>query len=140
MFVTYNEKYNRESIGSCLEKQLYDEPVWYSNDYVTLEKDKDSYFVQMSVPANATGVSRYKRKWRLIFKEKGICVREQFTFFTIVSFFSIFVSGICMIGALLMKDWLWSFMAFVLFALFFGVFVLKAKHNIKDFLGKKMSN
>lgn len=138
MFVTYSDGCNRENIEDCLEKQVYDAPEWYMNDYATLEKKNDKYYVYLSVPARATGYSRYTRKWNLYFKEKGIRVTERFTFFSVVAYFGIFVTGFCSVAMLFSEDFLLTIMSLIIFALFVGVFFVKARKNIKDFLGKKM--
>jgi len=140
MLIPYSENYNQENIAACLEKQIYDAPVWYDNDYATLEKKDDRYYVYLSVPARATGYSRYTRKWRLYFKENGIRAVERFTFFSVVAYFGIFVTGFCSVAMLFSGDILLTLMIMIIFALFVGVFFVKAKKNIKDFLENKMSN
>ena len=140
MLVPYSENCNQENIAGCLEKQIYDAPEWYMNDYATLEKKKDKYYVYLSVPARATGYSRYTRKWRLTFKEKGICAREKFTFFSVVAYFGIFVTGFCSVAMLFSDDIFLTIMSIFIFALFVGLFFIRTKKNIKDFLKKKMSN
>jgi hypothetical protein len=140
MLVPYSENYNQESIAGCLEKQVYDAPEWYMNDYATLEKKKDKYYVSLSVPARANGYSRYTRKWRLTFKEKGICAREKFTFFSVVAYFGIFVTGFCSVAMLFSGDIFLTLMSLFIFALFVGLFFIRTKKNIKNFLEKKMSN
>ncbi len=141
MLVRYDGKYTKENVETCMEKHLNDEPVWYMNNYVTLEKKRDKYYVYMSVPTNTlSSSSRLTRKWRLFFGEKGIHVIERFTFFSVILIFVILATGFATIGALIGGDLLWGFMAFILFALFFGVLYLKAKKNVKDFLKEKVQD
>ena len=139
MLVPYSENYTQENIADCLEKQIYDVPEWYLNDYATLEKKNDKYYVYLSVPARATGYSRYTRKWRLYFKKNGIRAIERFTFFSVVAYFGIFVTGFCSVAMLFSGDLLLTFMTIIIFALFIGVFYFNARKNIKDFLRKKMN-
>ncbi len=138
MLVKYNETYTKENIEACMEQHLYDAPKWYLNDYVTLEKKANKYYVYMFVPTNALNVTRYTRKWRLFFTQKGIRPVERLTFISVAFFIGTSAMGFSMLGALLIGEMFLGVMALIIFALFFGIIYVNAKKNLKDFLQKKM--
>lgn len=141
MFVPYNEKYNQENIERCMEKHLYDAPVWYAREYVTLEEKNGKYYIYLSLPASAIGYSRYRRTWRLYFCEKGIRVVERLSFFSFLMFlFFIPVMCVCTFGTLITGEILMSVMAFGILVLSVWLFGIKTKKNLKDFLGGKMQD
>lgn len=139
MLVTYNEKYNRESIEGCMEKHVYDAPEWYDRDYMTLEEKKGKYYIYLSIPAKATGYSRYTRTFRLYFTEKGIRAIERISFFAIMMYvFFNPIMFVCTIGMFLTGDIFMSVVCLVILVLSVWFFTIRNKRNVRDFLSKKM--
>lgn len=139
MFVAYTEKYNQETIEFCMQRQLYDAPVWYDRDYLTLEEKNGNYYIYMSVPAKATGPSRYRRTYRLYFREKGIRVLERPSFFSVLLFlFFIPMMCVCGVGMLLTGEVLMGIVCLGILALCIWLFGFRHKRNVKDFLNQKM--
>ncbi len=141
MFVAYSEKCNQDNIADCMERQLYDAPEWYDRDYMTLEKKDGKYYIFLSIPAKATGYSRYKRTFRLYFAEKGIRVIERISFFAIMMFvLFIPIMCVCTVGMLLTGGLLMGFVCLGILLLCIWMFGIRDKKNIKDFLWKKMQH
>ena len=141
MLVAYSEKYNRDTITDCLEKQVCDAPEWYDRDYMTLEEKNGKYYIFLSTPAKATGYARYRSTYRLYFAEKGIRIIEKISFFAIMMFaFFIPVMCICAVGMLLTGEMFMGFVCLFIFGLSIWLFGIRVKRNIKDFIGKKMQN
>lgn len=141
MLVTYSERYHQESIERCMEKHLYDAPEWYDRDYMTLEEKKGKYYIFLSIPARATGYSRYTRTFRLYFTEKGIRAMERISFFAVMMFvFFNPIMFVCTVGMLLTGDIFMSLVCLTIFTLSIWFFIIRNKRNITDFLGKKMQD
>ena len=139
MFVTYSEGYNQENIEACMEHHVSDAPEWYDRDYMTLEKKRGKYYIYLSIPARATGYSRYTRTYRLYFTEKGIRVIERISFFSVMMYvFFNTIMFVCSIGMLLTGDIFMSLVCLGILILSVWLFSIRNKKNIRDFICKKM--
>ncbi|MBQ8528028.1 MAG: hypothetical protein IJ429_06095 [Lachnospiraceae bacterium] len=139
MFVAYTEKYNQDNIETCMKNHVYDAPVWYDRDYMTLEEKKGKYYIYLSIPAKATGYSRYTRTYRLYFTEKGIRAMERISFFAVMMYvFFIPIMFVCSVGMLLTGDIFMSLVCLTILVLSIWLFGIKNKKNILNFLSGKM--
>lgn len=141
MFVAYNDKYNQENIEIHMGNHVYDAPEWYDRDYMTLEEKKGKYYIYQSIPAKATGYSRYTRTYRLYFTEKGVRAIERISFFAILMYvFFNPIMFVCTIGMLLTGDLFMSLVCLTIFVLSVWFFSIRNKRNIRDFICKKMQD